>query len=198
MDKYWCPHKYCLVRGHPCKIRPKKSAAAYAAKVWQMKVLRLIVLIKRMHAKVKELVYMSCFISYGNPLLFVRVAKNYMIILKWRFSPARMLWHLTTILELAEDQRKKKYFQKWNLTIGSCLYKNQIYKTLLIYKKGHQRLRPWSSFLFLPTEFQSVTSAKNRHETKTNWWILAVIHVGNTSFATVISVTKRQSKLSNY
>jgi ferrochelatase len=60
------------------QTRTKKSAAAYA-KVWTDEGSPLIVLSKRMHAKVKELVDVpvSLAMRYGNPL-FVRV-KNYMI-----------------------------------------------------------------------------------------------------------------------
>ena len=74
MDKYVIDVPFLLrallVRGIILQTRPKKSAAAYA-KVWTDEGSPLIVLSKRMHAKVKELVDVpvSLAMRYGNPSL---------------------------------------------------------------------------------------------------------------------------------
>jgi hypothetical protein len=86
-------------------------------------------------------------------------------------------------------------------TIVPAFIINQtIYKNLADSIKGHLKVMTTIIFCFLTTEFQSVTFAK---QTLRNHIVklmdLVVIHRRrHMSFATVISVTKRQSKLSNY
>jgi hypothetical protein len=112
--------------------------------------------------------------------------------------PQHAMASTTTILELAEDHRKK--FSRNEIYDSSCLYNKPDYlQNLADSIKGH--LEGYDDhFCFLTTEFQSVTFAK---QTLQNHIVklmdLAVIHRRrHMSFATVISVTKRQSKLSNY
>jgi hypothetical protein len=134
--------------------------------------------------------------------LFVRVQELHdqgvTEVMLFPLYPQHAMASTTTILELAEDQ--KKYFPEMKFTIVPAFIINQtIYKTLLILKEDLEGYDD-DHLCFLTTEFQSVTSAK---QTLRNHIVklmdLAVIHRRqHMSFATVISVTKRQSRLSNY
>jgi hypothetical protein len=104
----------------------------------------------------------------------------------------------TTILELAEDH--VKVFSRNEIYDSSCLYNKPDYlQNLADSIKGHLEGYDYDHLLF-SYQLSSVTFAK---QTLRNHIVklmdLAVIHRRrHMSFATVISVTKRQSKLSNY
>jgi ferrochelatase len=126
MDKYVIDVPFLLrallVRGIILQTRPKKSAAAYA-KVWTDEGSPLIVLSKECMRKVKELVDVpvSLAMRYGNPSC--QGYKNYMIKVLLCFFPLypqHAMASTTTILELAEDHRKK-VFSRNEIYDSSCL-----------------------------------------------------------------------------
>jgi ferrochelatase len=116
MDKYVIDVPFLralLVRGIILQTRPKKSAAAYAKNMVGRR-FTVVVISRRMHEKVKQLVDVpvSLAMRYGNPSLLSGL-KNYMTkateVMLFPLYPQHAMASTTTILELAEEHRQK-YF----------------------------------------------------------------------------------------
>jgi ferrochelatase len=104
-----------------------------------------------------------------------------------------MLASTTTILELAEEHRKK-YFPEMKFT-SSCLYNKPDYlQNLADSIKGHLEGYDYDHCCFLTTEFQSVTSQTDitKSHCKIDGSCCNTPSPG-TSFATVTNVTKPQT-----
>jgi hypothetical protein len=98
------------------------------------------------------------------------------------------------------EHRKKKYFPENEIYDSSCLYNKPDYlQNLADSIKGHLGCYDYDHLLFSYHGIMSVTFAKQTLENHiVKLMDLVVIHRRrHMSFATVISVTKRQSKLSN-
>lgn len=146
MDKYVIDVPFLLrallVRGIILQTRPKKSAAAYA-KIWWDEGSPLVVISKRMHAKVKQQVEVpvSLAMRYGNPSMLSGLQelrdKGVTEVLLFPLYPQHAMASTTTILELAEELRKK-HFPEMNITSVPAFYNKPDYlKNLADSIKGH-------------------------------------------------------------
>jgi ferrochelatase len=171
MDKYVIDVPFLLrallVRGIILQTRPKKSAAAYA-KVWTDEGSPLIVLSKRMHEKVKQLVDVpvSLAMRYGNPSLLSGLQELHdqgvTEVMLFPLYPQHAMASTTTILELAEDHRKK-YFPEMKFTIVPAFYNKPDYlQNLADSIKGHLEEYDYDHLLF------SYHGVPERHIRKTD------------------------------
>ncbi len=135
MDKYVIDVPFLLrallVRGIILQTRPKKSAAAYK-KIWWDEGSPLIVLSKRMKAKVEQNVSVpvSLAMRYGNPSIESGLQelshKGVTEVLLFPLYPQHAMASTVTILVLAEELRKKK-FPHMNFTIVPAFYNQKDY-----------------------------------------------------------------------
>lgn len=118
MDKYVIDVPYLLrallVRGIILRKRPEKSAEAYA-KIWTKEGSPLIVLSKKMHEKVKELVDIPVALSmrYGTMTILKGLQelhdKGVTEVMLFPLYPQHAMASTTTILVLAEELRAKHF-----------------------------------------------------------------------------------------
>ncbi|TDE04441.1 ferrochelatase [Flavobacterium sandaracinum] len=157
MDKYVIDVPFLLrallVRGIILQTRPKKSAAAYA-KIWWDEGSPLVVISKRMHEKVQKLVDVpvSLAMRYGNPSLLSGLQelhdKGVTEVLLFPLYPQHAMASTTTILELAEEHRKK-YFPEMKFTIVPAFYNKPDYlQNLADSIKGHLEGYDYDHLLF--------------------------------------------------
>lgn len=105
-----------LVRGIILKTRPKKSAAAYK-KIWWDEGSPLIVLSKRLHEKINNIVDIPVALAmrYGNPSIQLGLEqlanKGVTEVLLFPLYPQHAMASTETILFLAEEIRKKDFPQ---------------------------------------------------------------------------------------
>ncbi|HBK82015.1 MAG TPA: ferrochelatase [Flavobacterium sp.] len=135
MDKYVIDVPFLLrallVRGIILQTRPKKSAAAYK-KIWWNEGSPLIVLSKRLQAKIQEQVSVPVELAmrYGNPSIENGLQKlsNQGIteVLLFPLYPQHAMASTQTILVLAEKLRKEK-FPHINFTIIPAFYNQKDY-----------------------------------------------------------------------
>ena len=139
MDKYVIDVPFLLrallVRGIILRKRPEKSAAAYA-KIWTKEGSPLIVISKKMHEKVQQLVDIPVALAmrYGTMTIQKRLQelkdKGVTEVMLFPLYPQHAMASTVTILELAEDLRKK-HFPEMKFTIVSAFYNKPDYiKTL--------------------------------------------------------------------
>ncbi len=118
MDKYVIDVPYLLrallVRGIILRKRPEKSAEAYA-KIWTKEGSPLIVISKRMHEKVKQLVDVPVALSmrYGTMTILKGLQelhdKGVTEVMLFPLYPQHAMASTTTILVLAEELRAKHF-----------------------------------------------------------------------------------------
>ena len=131
MDKYVIDVPFLLrallVRGIILQTRPKKSAAAYA-KIWWDEGSPLVVISQRMHKKVmaQTSVPVSLAMRYGKKMSIILGLqelhdKGVNEVLLFPLYPQHAMASTTTILELAEDLRKK-HFPEMKFTIVPAFY----------------------------------------------------------------------------
>ncbi len=135
MDKYVIDVPFLLrallVRGIILQTRPKKSAAAYA-KIWWDEGSPLIVLSKRLQAKIQEQTSVSVELAmrYGDPSIESGLQKlsdqGVTEVLLFPLYPQHAMASTVTILELAEKLRKEK-FPHLNFTIIPAFYNQKDY-----------------------------------------------------------------------
>ena len=139
MDKYVIDVPFLLrallVRGIILRKRPEKSAAAYA-KIWTKEGSPLIVISKKMHEKVQQLVDIPVALAmrYGTMTIQKRLQelkdKGVTEVMLFPLYPQHAMASTVTIFELAEDLRKK-YFPEMKFTIVPAFYNKPDYiKTL--------------------------------------------------------------------
>lgn len=120
-----------LVRGIILQTRPKKSAAAYA-KIWWDEGSPLIVLSKRLQAKIQEQVSIPVELAmrYGNPSIESGLQKlsdqGITEVLLFPLYPQHAMASTQTIIVLAEKLRKEK-FPHINFTIIPAFYNQKDY-----------------------------------------------------------------------
>lgn len=157
MDKYVIDVPFLLrallVRGIILQTRPKRSAAAYA-KIWWEEGSPLVVLSKRMFEKVKPLVRVPMALSmrYGNPNIYSGLKeladKGVTEVMLFPLYPQHAMASTTTILELAEDLRKK-HFPQMKFTIVPAFYNKPDYlKNLADSIKSHLEGFDYDHLLF--------------------------------------------------
>lgn len=139
MDKYVIDIPFLLrallVRGIILRKRPTKSAEAYK-KIWWDEGSPLVVISKRMHEKVKQHVEIpvSLAMRYGKPSLLSGLQeladKGVTEVLLFPLYPQHAMASTTTILELAEDLRKK-HFPEMKFTIVPAFYNKPDYIEVL-------------------------------------------------------------------
>jgi len=139
MDKYVIDVPFLLrvflVRGVILRKRPEKSAAAYA-KVWWKEGSPLVVLSKRMHEKVKNLVKLPVSLSmrYGKPSILSGLQEladqGVNEVLLFPLYPQHAMSSTTTVLEMAEELRKK-HFPEMKFTIVPAFYNKPDYIKVL-------------------------------------------------------------------
>jgi len=130
MDKYVIDVPYLLraflVRGIILRKRPEKSAEAYA-KVWTKEGSPLIVISKKMHQKVQQLVDVPVALAmrYGTMTIQKGLQelkdKGVTEVMLFPLYPQHAMASTTTILELAEELRKK-HFPEMKFTIVPAFY----------------------------------------------------------------------------
>ena len=135
MDKYVIDVPFLLrallVRGIILQTRPKKSAAAYA-KIWWDEGSPLIVLSKRLQAKVQEQVSVPVELAmrYGDPSIENGLQKlsdqGITEVLLFPLYPQHAMASTETILVLAEKLRKEK-FPHMSFTIVPAFYNQKDY-----------------------------------------------------------------------
>jgi ferrochelatase len=135
MDKYVIDVPFLLrallVRGIILQTRPKKSAAAYA-KIWWDEGSPLIVLSKRLQAKIQQQVSIPVELAmrYGNPSIESGLQKlsdqGITEVLLFPLYPQYAMASTETILVLAEKLRKEK-FPHMNFTIVPAFYNQKDY-----------------------------------------------------------------------
>jgi protoporphyrin/coproporphyrin ferrochelatase len=124
-----------LVRGIILQTRPKKSAAAYA-KIWWDEGSPLIVLSKRMHKKVQDLVDIpvSLAMRYGTISIMKGLQelhdKGVNEVMIFPLYPQHAMASTTTILVLAEELRAK-HFPEMKFTIVPAFYNKPDYIKVL-------------------------------------------------------------------
>ena len=124
-----------LVRGIILQTRPKKSAAAYA-KIWWDEGSPLIVLSKRMHKKVQDLVDIpvSLAMRYGTMSIMKGLQelhdKGVDEVMLFPLYPQHAMASTTTILVLAEELRAK-HFPEMKFTIVPAFYNKPDYIKVL-------------------------------------------------------------------
>ncbi|WP_339887368.1 ferrochelatase [uncultured Flavobacterium sp.] len=135
MDKYVIDVPFLLrallVRGIILQTRPKKSAAAYA-KIWWDEGSPLIVLSKRLQAKIQKQVSIPVELAmrYGNPSIESGLQKlsdqGITEVLLFPLYPQYAMASTQTILVLAEKLRKEK-FPHMSFTIIPAFYNQKDY-----------------------------------------------------------------------
>ena len=135
MDKYVIDVPFLLrallVRGIILQTRHKKSAAAYA-KIWWDEGSPLVVISKRMHKKVqtKTAIPISLAMRYGKMSIHKGLQelkdKGVTEVLLFPLYPQHAMASTTTILELAEELRKK-HFPEMTFTIVPAFYNKPDY-----------------------------------------------------------------------
>ena len=124
-----------LVRGVILQTRPKKSAAAYA-KIWWDEGSPLIVLSKRMHKKVQDLVDIPVVLAmrYGKMSIMKGLQelhdKGVDEIMLFPLYPQHAMASTTTILVLAEELRAK-HFPEMKFTTVPAFYNKPDYIKVL-------------------------------------------------------------------
>ena len=157
MDKYVIDVPFLLrallVRGIILRKRPEKSAAAYA-KVWTDAGSPLIVISKKMHAKVQELVDVPVALSmrYGTMTMLKGMQelkeKGVTEIMLMALYPQYAMASTTTIWELA-DELQQKHFPEMTLTKVPAFYNKPDYiKSLSNSIKKHLDTFPYDHLLF--------------------------------------------------
>ena len=135
MDKYVIDVPFLLrallVRGIILRKRPEKSAAAYA-KIWTKEGSPLIVISKKMHEKVQQLVDIPVALAmrYGTMTIQKGLQelkdKGVTEVMLLPLYPQHAMASTVTILELAEDLRKK-HFPEMKFTIVPAFYNKPDY-----------------------------------------------------------------------
>lgn len=135
MDKYVIDVPFLLraflVRGIILRKRPEKSAEAYK-KVWWKEGSPLVVLSKRMHEKVKKLVKLPVSLSmrYGKPSILSGLQEladqGVTEVLLFPLYPHHAMSSTTTVIEMAEELRKK-HFPEMKFTIVPAFYNKPDY-----------------------------------------------------------------------
>ena len=135
MDKYVIDVPFLLrallVRGIILRKRPEKSAAAYA-KIWTKEGSPLIVISKKMHEKVQQLVDIPVALAmrYGTMTIQKGLQelkdKGVTEVMLFPLYPQHAMASTVTILELAEDLRKK-HFPEMKFTIVPAFYNKPDY-----------------------------------------------------------------------
>jgi len=135
MDKYVIDVPFLLraflVRGIILRKRPEKSAEAYA-KVWWEEGSPLVVLSKRMHEKVRKLVDIPVSLSmrYGKPSILSGLqelaGQGVTEVLLFPLYPHHAMSSTTTVIEMAEEMRKK-HFPEMKFTIVPAFYNKPDY-----------------------------------------------------------------------
>lgn len=157
MDKYVIDVPFLLrallVRGIILQTRPKKSAAAYA-KIWTAEGSPLIVISKKMHQKVQQSVNIPVALSmrYGTMTILKGLQelkeKGVTEVMLFPLYPQHAMASTTTILELAEDLRKK-LFPEMKFTIVPAFYNKPDYvKALANSIKKHLDTFKYDHLLF--------------------------------------------------
>ncbi|MDD5150986.1 MAG: ferrochelatase [Flavobacterium sp.] len=135
MDKYVIDVPFLLraflVRGIILRKRPEKSAEAYK-KVWWKEGSPLVVLSKRMHEKIKKLVNIPVSLSmrYGKPSILSGLQEladqGVNEVLLFPLYPHHAMSSTTTVIEMAEEMRKK-HFPEMKFTIVPAFYNKPDY-----------------------------------------------------------------------
>lgn len=135
MDKYVIDVPYLLrsllVRGIILQTRPKKSAEAYA-RIWTDEGSPLIVISKKMHQKVEQLVDVPVALAmrYGTITILKGLQelkdKGVTEVLLFPLYPQHAMASTTTILVLAEELRAK-HFPEMKFTIVPAFYNKPDY-----------------------------------------------------------------------
>jgi ferrochelatase len=135
MDKYVIDVPFLLraflVRGIILRKRPEKSAEAYK-KVWWKEGSPLVVLSKRMHEKVQKLVNIPVSLSmrYGKPSILSGLQEladqGVNEVLLFPLYPHHAMSSTTTVIEMAEELRKK-HFPEMKFTIVPAFYNKPDY-----------------------------------------------------------------------
>ena len=157
MDKYVIDVPFLLrallVRGIILRKRPEKSAEAYA-KIWWKEGSPLIVLSERMHKKVQHLVDIPVALSmrYGTMTILKGLQelndKGVNEVMLFPLYPQHAMASTTTILELAEELRKK-HFPEMKFTIVPAFYNKPGYiKALANSMKKHLDTFDYDHLLF--------------------------------------------------
>ena len=157
MDKYVIDVPYLLraflVRGIILRKRPEKSAAAYA-KVWTKEGSPLIIISKKMHQKVQNLVDIPVALAmrYGTMTILKGLQelkdKGVTEVMLFPLYPQHAMASTVTILELAEDLRKK-HFPEMKFTIVPAFYNKADYiKSLANSIKKHLDNYEYDHLLF--------------------------------------------------
>ncbi len=157
MDKYVIDVPFLLraflVRGLILRKRPEKSAKAYK-KIWWDEGSPLIVLSKRMHEKVRKLVDIpvSLAMRYGKPSILSGLqelaTQGVNEVLLFPLYPHHAMSSTTTVLELAEELRKK-HFSEMKFTVVHAFYNKPDYiKTLADSIKKHLKGFEYDHLLF--------------------------------------------------
>jgi ferrochelatase len=124
-----------LVRGIILQTRPKKSAAAYA-KIWWKEGSPLVVLSKRMHKKVQDLVNIPVALAmrYGTMSIMKGLQelhdKGVNEVMLFPLYPQHAMASTTTILVLAEELRVK-HFPEMTFKIVPAFYNKPAYIKVL-------------------------------------------------------------------
>lgn len=139
MDKYVIDVPFLLraflVRGIILRKRPEKSAEAYK-KVWWKEGSPLVVLSKRMHEKVRKLVDIpvSLAMRYGKPSILSGLQEladqGVNEVLLFPLYPHHAMSSTTTVIEMAEELRKK-HFPEMKFTIVPAFYNKPDYIKVL-------------------------------------------------------------------
>jgi protoporphyrin/coproporphyrin ferrochelatase len=131
-----------LVRGIILQTRPKKSAAAYA-KIWWKEGSPLIVLSKRMHKKVQDLVDVPVALAmrYGTITIMKGLQelhdKGVNEVMLFPLYPQHAMASTTTILVLAEELRAKHFPEMKFKTVPAFYNKPDYIKVLAENIKKH-------------------------------------------------------------
>jgi protoporphyrin/coproporphyrin ferrochelatase len=124
-----------LVRGIILQTRPKKSAAAYA-KIWWAEGSPLVVISKRMHKKVQDLVDIPVALSmrYGTMTIMKGLQelkdKGVTEVMLFPLYPQHAMASTTTILVLAEELRAKHFPEMTFKTVAAFYNKPDYIKVL--------------------------------------------------------------------
>ncbi len=157
MDKYVIDVPFLLraflVRGIILRKRPEKSAEAYK-KVWWKEGSPLVVLSKRMHKKIQKLVDIpvSLAMRYGKPSILTGLQElanqGLTEVLLFPLYPQHAMSSTTTVIEMAEELRKK-HFPEMKFTIVSAFYNKPDYiKALANSIKKHLEGYDYDHLLF--------------------------------------------------
>ncbi|WP_291103541.1 MULTISPECIES: ferrochelatase [unclassified Flavobacterium] len=157
MDKYVIDVPFLLrallVRGIILRKRPEKSAGAYK-KIWWEEGSPLVVLSKKMHEKVRKLVNIpvSLAMRYGNPSILSGLQEladqGVTEVLLFPLYPHHAMSSTTTVIELAEELRKK-YFPEMKFTLVPAFYNKPDYiKALANSIKKHLEGYDYDHLLF--------------------------------------------------